>query len=1500
MAARNTEPQDLGRLPAIDESRLDAEVVLWGRFGVVGPRRDYEHGIAVLVEDLDRKLGDPPGHRLEIHLLDLPSDRAWFKRAGSVDSRVQPHVYATAEAGAKLALVCEPAAGVSIQSALARTGTSDVVGAVSLDRSQLLAVAIELAELLTKLHAASVHGVRFGARQLRLDDGQFSLDGFAHLVGDSTATPERDVEALFELLRTLGGSAAAELGESVGAKLSTSREAWEHLKSVRNAESSSAEFELPTELPFVGRLSALATLEAGISQAHIAQPTVIVVQGDRGVGKSRLLREFVALHLDSKELLVLTGAGQVQSGDTGSGLLGALEQLSQVMARLDPDERDDIRLRIDGATKHLGAILVRSAPALGSILRHAEELPQLELGGDFSRHTAVIADVFKALGTRQRPLLLVLDNVEALDANSAAVLDIIAQSRPAHYTLVVLGLRAGAPGYRPQFERGQVELKPLDVDEVAELLSRTLMARASAGGIADLPALAQLLWSATSGFPLSLAATVRAWTAGGRLMRGADGVWRARRSLRDAIDEQPSVRDLVGARLANADARVRQFALHCAVIGIEVRSELLGEFSDAVDSAVHDLCDRGIVIRTESGIRFSHDTIRELVLDSVPEPERRAAHQRVGTILTKRNAPIAQIVYHRDLGFDASAATPEESNKLSRLHVEAGRDRLDVYDLERARWHLERALEHSQAPEQRGLAAEGLADICLLQEDIDTAVALYTAIIATASPVEAVRVAAKATQFLYGKNANADARQLGNMALEMAGESTPNTTPGKLWVIFTSLVRSWFGECDLDSQLRDGLCRLYNNMLYASLIDDPVAVPMYAARGRWVAIGLETGSAAVIRSLEAGLSTVLGFFKHADEVFVLSNRIAQKSKDAWAQGMVFHHWGGALLAVARYSDGQDRLDDGIAAFRETGDISIALISIFYKGVYGRDREHADVLLGWIEAGLTTARRHGKRSAVLTLQSLKLHVLARQGRAELEEQLLAQAAATTSGDVPGMERLVSNIELAYAYLELSDLDRAMEHVNAAQKDADEMGGTVPEFCQEVHLVAALVLIARPMRTRAEQKRLNLAVRKFRRVLKRAPRLRVLGDMLEMKLALEVGKMTAAQHFASKIVSDFDTHENLHAARQAHRVLARLLKGENVLASAQHEGLARNLGRRLGLLDHVLLSDFSEIGREVGIYVLAEENSPNLLESQHELPAAAMLVAPSAESPAHVAKEPLYDDGDSDVLDAWAIGDLLTPRVSLGSILTPVRAAVSSSIAEQNLEIICDAPDLEVPFASADIQILLINMLLACRDAMGSKLSISARLDETQISDSDELRSKRLPEPGRYLSIHVSARGSGNQSPVIGSFAACESEAQRLGGVLSASTDRGRVSLQVYLRLEVAPTSTTHFSSARVVIIHPDPALRRTIGAGLDDLGVSWQEFAPEDFVPGTLEHITVIFAENSLLNELRILLPLSTLKLVEIIRRGNEPLNPQYDTLRVPFAISELEKKLNLALEEEFE
>jgi hypothetical protein len=359
-----------------------------------------------------------------------------------------------------------------------------------------------------------------------------------------------------------------------------------------------------------------------------------------------------------------------------------------------------------------------------------------------------------------------------------------------------------------------------------------------------------------------------------------------------------------------------------------------------------------------------------------------------------------------------------------------------------------------------------------------------------------------------------------------------------------------------------------------------------------------------------------------------------------------------------------------------------------------------------------------------------------------------------------------------------------------------------------------------------------------------------------------------------------------------MLARLLKGENVLAAAEHERVARNLGRRLGLADHVLLTDFSEIGREVGIIALTEESSFGLEESHHELPAAGMLTSAVGPKREKVKKEPTID-AQSDVLEAWALTSDAPSSVTLGSVIAPVRAAVGSSLDEQSLKISCPDPEIEIPLESTDLQILLINMLLACRDAVGTRINVNASLEVLDVDDSNVLKRLKRTQSVRCLVIYVAAKGEGSQIPVIGSYATCESLVSDLDGVLSASTARGAVSLQAHIPLG---SSLSYDDEVRprteVVIVHPDSNVRQTISAALERLDVEWQAMTPEEFAIHKLDqHPGVIFADGTTLEDLHVLQPLSQTRLVEIVSRGAESVSHGGDTLRIPFALSDLQAHL---------
>jgi tetratricopeptide (TPR) repeat protein len=1484
MATGSFGPQDLGRLSVVGRDDVEAGVILWDRFCVVGRRHEGERIVSVAVTDLHRVLGDAETHhRLELHLLDVANDaedRARLRRAIAADSRVQPRVLATIETGQRLALISETPVGNSLDSVQVAIAADGVIRrSAPLDRRSLLVLAGELAQLLSKLHEAEVFGIEFDRRQLRVQRGRFTLDGFEHLLGNPQRGPSHDLEQLGELLSELGGDAATAIRHPPP---ESAHELWQRVRSLAGNSSLTEEIELPAEPPFVGRERAMQTLGEGLDRARIAQPAMLIVRGNRGVGKSRLLREFVAARLAANDAFVLTGTWQPRSAETRGGLLGALDQLARALRGLDIADREAIRQRINKSIRNLGAVLTKSAPSLGNVLRSIEELPRLELGEDFSRHTATIGDLLRSLGTQKRPLVLVLDNLEVADSSSLAVLRVLAQQRPAHHTLVIAGLRDERKTFQADVEAGFLELEPLTTSEVGRLLARTLP-----GSIADLDALAEALWAVSDGYPLAVWGNLRAWLDRGLLVHG-ESTWRARRNLREDVHREPDVRDLFGFRLAGADDEVRTLALRLAVLGFELSlsdARILGNNDGTrsapglsaggrVDQALDDLVERGILTRTEQGVRFPHDSIRELVLESAEPEQRRNAHGRVADLLTARDAPAAQIAYHRDLAFDEERAKPADFDLLSRLHVDAGRERLGVYDLERARWHLERALEYSRDADQRGIAAEALADTYLLSNDLEGATVLYTALIATAEPERAISVANKAVHYLFNKSMMSEARQLGELALDRADEPRPETRLSRLYQTARALVGALVSEPKMPLGLREALVRLYPQLFVTVLISDLSLVMFASARLLWLYRGLRSGATATARSFVASIRATLGQYHQADKIFSEALDIAIAAKDAWGRGVVLHNWAHmSMLPSGRYEQGQRMLDDAVVAFRETGDVSISIMSVLMKGLYGRDREPIDTVIGWVDEGIAMARRHGTEIGVLALDALKLAMLARQGRTDVVPRLLSLSVAIETPDISPTVRLIARTQLAYAALDAGDEVAAYYQVATGQ---DEMANlhAVPEFCQELHATTVLVVLDHKFPSREELRLQTRALRKLRRAARRSPRLAVLEQIFELKRAVVQRNNKHAHQLASALISALDRHGNLHATREAHRALAQSLKADNVLAAAEHERIARNLGRRLGLGAAALNSEFDD----------PMESLPLALSSSAD---AALLDSQSGPIPIEQprTKSGMVGSFERDVLQAWALDAPPTPRTRLGDVLEPVRQAVQPSMPDVQLEIRCAEPGLEVPASAVDLQLLMINLLMTARDCVAGRCTIELLTTQERIRESDGEDVK----PGRYLALRVHARGSGNEVPTLGGYGISEGLAVQLGGFLRGSTDRGGVTLVAHLPLDDKRLPTSN----KVLVIHSEEALRGTLMAALDQLGVEAQAYDPASFETGHLDGATLVFADAVALRSLRVLEPLLEARLVEVGRRGTIVTNEERESLRVPFAMSELEALLGI-------
>jgi hypothetical protein len=1473
--------KNLGRLAPIDSTRLEPGLVLWDRFCVIEKPRETDGQLIVAVTDLERDpervFGDALEPRLELHQIPAPSEaeRPRWLRGLSVNSRVQAQVYAHANVGEEfIALLCEPTLGTPVT----QTAANGELAPLALDGRALLVFAHELAGLLAALHQSGAHGVRFDLQRLRVKDGHYHVDGFSHLQLEDEG---RDLESLMALIERVGGEATTPLLEPPPTSV---LDLWRRLRSRDGAEDIR---HLPSEPLFVGREDALSALRHGFEQAQIAKTTIIIVQGPLGSGKSRLLREFAAQRLQADDSLVLAGAWERDSANVRSGLIGALDLLPRVLSRLNEDERDDMRMRINYATRGVGAVVARSAPSLQTVLRRVEDLPPLDLGEDFTRHTATISELFRSLGTSKRPLVVILDNLENADASSIAMLNILAEAQPAHHTLVLLGFRTGGERSRPALEAKDIELSLLEVREVVDLLRKTLP-----GTVEDIEAVAERLWSGSQGLPLAIWAGLRTWLDRGYLSRnGGDGVWRVQASAKDA-QEETGVRSLFGPRMVGLSPAVREFALHAALLGAKLSDDevlyLCALLDMGPDDATHDLLRLGILIQGPGGVRFPQSSIREFVLESFGEAERRAGHERIAQLLVERQAPIAQIAYHRDLAFDPNTSDPAASNRLSRLHVEAGRERLSVYDLERARWHLEQALVYSHDSDQRAIAAEGLADVCLLLKDLDTAVSLYTAIIATSDGLQSLQVAGKVSQFLFFQSAFKSGRALGAMAFEQVNEPTPQSRLGNLGLILSSRIRSWFGPPKIDDDKRDAIVRIHLWVAQMCFVDDPLALLAHVARGSWVGQNLETSPAAMLMSFEAFLwGAVAGRYDYGNELFKRSLEIATvKVKDFWAEAYIRHNWAIHLLSSNNYEKGQDMADDAIGAFREAGDVSPTSVTLMFKGLYGRDHEPAEKLLRWFDEAISASRRNGKTLCLVPLQCLKLHILARQNPDETKLQL-ADAAVMTDCEETAAERLVARTHLTFACYECAEWEFGKEQILKAIADITD-GPGVPEFCQDFYLAAAFVLMDLPNPTRADRKLLGSMLAKFRRFAKRSPRLGGYNDLLNLKLAIKARDSHEIQAIASKIIAEVDVHENLYMAHHAHRALSNSLKGHKVFEAAEHERMAREYGRHIGISDFTL-SAFMEVQDE-----LAERGFRAESRLKEPFEVVGMLGAAPLESSLKSAN-PGSGSGarsraQSDVITVWALNQ--PTQTSLGEILEPVRGAASNSIRADKLELSCSDPDVKVQLESSALQVLVINMLLACRDTLDIDATFSAHLEEGRLEHGSSVGQLKDIEPGRYLTVRVSARGAVLQNSMIAGYTSCEHLVSNLGGQLTASTDKVSATLTALIPLAVeADEANVLQQLSACVIVHPDAAVRESLGVALDDVGAPWRAFEPHEFGPASIEQARVILAHSRALDDLVVLGPLLNATLVEIVAEGEEPDYYDHEPLQLPATAARLKELL---------
>ena len=389
---------------------------------------------------------------------------------------------------------------------------------------------------------------------------------------------------------------------------------------------------------FVGRHAEMRTLEQALERAAAGHGQVVAITAEPGVGKSRLIREF--LHSDGAHGWRILEAIGVSSGKTTAYL--PLGELLRTDFQLDV--RDDQRAIRERVAAHLDTLQESTWPTAAALLQVLDapaDDPQWQLL-DPPRRRQHMLDALRRLllhESRIQPLLLVFDSLHWMDSETHAFLDALVQAlADARVFLLVT--------HRPEYQHPWAEashytgllLKPLPPDNAEQLLDPLL------GSDPSVQALKGWLISRTEGNPFFIQESVRTLVET-QALTGEPGAYRLVKPIQ-SIQLPATIHAVLAPRIDRLPADAKRLLQAASVIGKDVPLVLLQAIADMSEDEVR----RNLAILQAADFlhelrlfpsmeyTFRHTLTQEVAHDTVLRERRRTLHAQVMAALERLDA----------------------------------------------------------------------------------------------------------------------------------------------------------------------------------------------------------------------------------------------------------------------------------------------------------------------------------------------------------------------------------------------------------------------------------------------------------------------------------------------------------------------------------------------------------------------------------------------------------------------------------------------------------------------------------------------------------------------------------------------------------------------------------------------------------------------------------------------------------------------------------------------
>ncbi|HEY1328477.1 MAG TPA: adenylate/guanylate cyclase domain-containing protein [Casimicrobiaceae bacterium] len=445
----------------------------------------------------------------------------------------------------------------------------------------------------------------------------------------------------------------------------------------------------------VGRREELGLLVRAWQASRTGRGHVVLIQGEAGIGKSRLVEALQSAVAADDPTWIVTRCSPYH---TNSAFHPVIEHLKRVMRWTADDTAAVRRAKLEAALREQSLPLERAVPlyaALMSLAPGDDALPGPRLSAEEQRTQTLDALAGWLFDEAQRkPVVRVWEDLQWADSSTLELLRICVEQAP---TAAVLNVVTYRPDFVPPWPMRShitpITLNRLDRAEVEGLIT------ALAGGKAMPAEVAAYIGEKTDGVPLYVEELTKEVLDARFVHEQQD-----RYALARPLSELPipaTLQDLLMARLDRLPT-IREVAQLASILGREFAYEMLQAIASIEERRLEDGLDRLVDAdllyqrgrRPQARYTFKHALVQDAAYQSLLRRTRRYYHRQVGDLLEARYPDIArtqpELVAHHYVRAEEPAkaivylARCADNAVALHAHAEA------IASLEQARWCAER------------------------------------------------------------------------------------------------------------------------------------------------------------------------------------------------------------------------------------------------------------------------------------------------------------------------------------------------------------------------------------------------------------------------------------------------------------------------------------------------------------------------------------------------------------------------------------------------------------------------------------------------------------------------------------------------------------------------------------------------------------------------------------------------------------------------------------------